>query len=361
MFKKLQLKKHALTAISYMLPVVVTAGLLIAIGNLTGGGVIDDYKAAYSVPDALVSLGVLGMGLLAPVISAAIAYSIADRPGIGPGLFMGLIANSIGAGFLGGMLGGYLVGFFVLFLVKNLKVPKWAQGLMPMMIVPLLSTLVIGLLMFFVIGVPIVWATEALTEFLQGLQGSGKFLFGSIVGGMAAFDFGGPVNKVASLFADGLLLEGVQEPEAVKVLASMVPPFGVTISWVLSKIFRKPKYSNEEQDNIKIAFPMGLCMITEGVIPIAAVDPLRVIFSCTVGAAIGGGLSMSWDVGSPVPSGGVFIIPAMTDPLKFTLALLIGSAITGILLFALKKAPVENDIKDDEEEEEVDFSSIKIS
>ncbi|MGM0167929.1 PTS system, fructose-specific IIC component [Enterococcus sp. AZ135] len=361
MFKKLQLKKHALTAISYMLPVVVTAGLLIAIGNLTGGGVIEDYKAAYSIPDALVSLGVLGMGLLAPVISAAIAYSIADRPGIGPGLFMGLIANSIGAGFLGGMLGGYLVGFFVLFLVKNLKVPVWAQGLMPMMIVPLLSTLIIGLLMFFVIGVPIVWATEALTEFLQGLQGSGKFLFGSIVGGMAAFDFGGPVNKVASLFADGLLLEGVQEPEAVKVLASMVPPFGVTISWVLSKIFRKPKYSTEEQDNIKIAFPMGLCMITEGVIPIAAVDPLRVILSCTVGAAIGGGLSMSWGVGSPVPSGGVFIIPAMTDPLKFTLALLIGSAVTGILLFALKKEPVETDIKDDEEEEEVDFSSIKIS
>ncbi|MGM0222517.1 PTS system, fructose-specific IIC component [Enterococcus sp. AZ137] len=269
MLRQLQLKKHALTAISYMLPVVVTAGLLIAIGNLTGGQVINDYQASYSVPDALVSLGVLGMGLLAPVISAAIAYSIADRPGIGPGLFMGLIANAIGAGFLGGMLGGYLVGFFVLLLVKYLKVPKWAQGLMPMMIIPLLATLSIGLLMFFVVGVPIVWATEAMTDFLQGLQGSGKFLFGSIVGGMAAFDFGGPVNKVASLFADGMLLEGVQEPEAVKVLASMVPPFGVTISWVLSKLFRQTKYSKEEENNIKIAFPMGLCMITEGVIPLA--------------------------------------------------------------------------------------------
>lgn len=360
MLRQLQLKKHALTAISYMLPVVVTAGLLIAIGNLTGGQVINDYQASYSVPDALVSLGVLGMGLLAPVISAAIAYSIADRPGIGPGLFMGLIANAIGAGFLGGMLGGYLVGFFVLLLVKYLKVPKWAQGLMPMMIIPLLVTLSIGLLMFFVVGVPIVWATEAMTDFLQGLQGSGKFLFGSIVGGMAAFDFGGPVNKVASLFADGMLLEGVQEPEAVKVLASMVPPFGVTISWVLSKLFRQTKYSKEEENNIKIAFPMGLCMITEGVIPLAAVDPLRVIISCTAGAAIGGGLSMSWGIGSPVPSGGVFIIPAMTDPLKFTFALLIGSAVTGILLFVLKKAPAEHPVVE-EEEEEVDFSSIKLS
>ncbi|EAG2809294.1 PTS fructose transporter subunit IIC, partial [Listeria monocytogenes] len=121
--KQLQLKKHALTAISYMLPVVVTAGLLIAIGNLTNGTVIENYDAAYTIPDALVSLGVLGMGLLAPVIAAAIAYSIADRPGIAPGLFMGLIANAIGAGFLGGMLGGYLAGYLVLFLVKNLKVP----------------------------------------------------------------------------------------------------------------------------------------------------------------------------------------------------------------------------------------------
>ncbi|EOT30653.1 PTS fructose transporter subunit IIC [Enterococcus saccharolyticus] len=359
MLRKLEIKKHALTAISYMLPVVVTAGLLIAIGNLTGGQVISDYSTNYSVSDALVSLGVLGMGLLAPVISAAIAYSIADRPGIGPGLFMGLIANSIGAGFLGGMLGGYIVGFFVLFLVKNLKVPKWAQGLMPMMIVPVTSTIVVGLAMYFVIGVPIVWATNALTEFLTNLQGSGKFLFGSIVGGMAAFDFGGPVNKVASLFADGMLLEGIQEPEAVKILASMVPPFGVTFAWVLSKLFKKPKFSQGEENNIKIAFPMGLAMITEGVIPIAAVDPLRVIASCTIGAAIGGGLSMSWGVGSPVPSGGVFIIPAMTDPLKFTLALLIGSAITGILLFVLKKEPVE--VIEDVEEEAVDFSSIKIS
>lgn len=359
MFQRLQLKKHALTAISYMLPIVVTAGLLIAIGNLTGGKVITDYQTTYTVPDALVSLGVLGMGLLAPVISAAIAYSIADRPGIGPGLFMGLIANAIGAGFLGGMLGGYLVGFFVLFLVKHVKVPAWAQGLMPMMIVPLVSTLIVGLLLFFVVGLPIVWATEALTEFLRELQGSGKFLFGAIVGGMAAFDFGGPVNKVASLFAGGLLLEGVQEPEAVKVLASMVPPFGVTISWILSKIARQTKYSKEEEDNIKLAFPMGLCMITEGVIPIAAVDPIRVMISCTVGAAVGGGLSMSWGVGSPVPSGGVFIIPAMSDPLKFTLALLIGSVVSGILLFVLKKAPAASTLV--EEEEEIDFSSIKIS
>ncbi|MFJ7727727.1 PTS fructose transporter subunit IIC [Neobacillus sp. NPDC097160] len=363
MLRKLQIKKHALTAISYMLPLVVASGLLIAIGNLTGGTVIENYKESFSIPSALVSLGVLGMGLLAPVISAAIAYSIADRPGIAPGLLMGLIANAIGAGFLGGMLGGFIVGYFVVFLKNNLKVPKWAEGLMPMMIIPLISSVVVGLLMFFVLGLPIVWATNGLTSFLTGMQGSMKFVFGAILGGMAAFDFGGPVNKVASLFADGLLLEGIYEPEAVKVLASMVPPFGVTISWILAKSFRKKRYTKKEEDNIKIAFPMGVCMITEGVIPIAAVDLLRVVTSCTIGAAVGGGLSMMWGVGSPVPSGGMFIVPAMTHPLLFTLALFIGSAVTGVMLFLWKKEPVEREETDYsmDEEEEIDLSGIRIS
>lgn len=358
---KLELKKHALTAISYMLPLVVTAGLLIAIGNLSGGQVVKNYQAAFTIPDALVSLGVLGMGLLAPVISSAIAYSIADRPGIAPGLMMGLIANSIGAGFLGGMLGGYIVGFFILFLKERIKVPVWAQGLMPMMILPLVSTVCIGILMYFVIGVPIVWATESLTSFLTGMQGNARFVFGMIMGGMAAFDFGGPVNKVASLFADGLLLEGIKEPEAVKILASMVPPFGVTISLLMAKVFRKSIYSASEENNIKIAFPMGICMITEGVIPIAAVDPVRVIVSCTTGAAIGGGISMYLGVGSPVPSGGMFIVPAMTQPVSFCIALFVGSFITATLLLLLKKHVSESDRVESEDEEELDLSSIKIS
>ena len=361
MLKKLQIKKHALTAISFMLPLVVASGLLIAIGNLTGGTVIENYQEAYSIPSALVSLGVLGMGLLAPVIAGAIAYSIADRPGIAPGLLMGLIANAIGAGFLGGMLGGFIVGFFVLFLKKHLKVPKWAEGLMPMMIIPLISSVVIGLLMFFILGVPIVWATDGLTSFLTSMQGSMRFVFGAILGGMAAFDFGGPVNKVASLFADGLLLEGIYEPEAVKILASMVPPFGVAISWVLSKALRKKRYTKLEEDNIKIAFPMGVCMITEGVIPIAAVDIVRVVVSCTTGAAIGGGFSMMWGVGSPVPSGGLFIVPAMTHPFLFLLALLIGSVITGVMLFLWKKEPANELAEDTTEEEEMDLSDIKIT
>lgn len=353
--KNLQLKKHAMTAISYMLPLVVTAGLLIAVGNLTDGNVIADYKAGFSIPDALVSLGVFGMGLIAPVMAAGIAYSIADRPGIAPGLFMGLIANAIGAGFLGGMLGGYIVGFFLVWLKNTIHVPKWAEGLMPMMILPMLSTTIVGLLMFFVLGVPIVWISEWLTETLNGLQGGSSFIFGAVLGGMASFDFGGPVNKVASLFADGLLLEGIYGPEAVKICASMIPPFGVTLAWVINK----KKFTKSEADNIKIAFPMGVCMITEGVIPIAANDPVRVIGACTAGGALGGALIMTMNVGSPVPSGGMFIVPAMENPIGFLIALGAGTVLTAIILVITKKYPSEEDIE--VEEEALDLANIKIT
>ncbi|VBB07146.1 phosphotransferase system eiic [Lucifera butyrica] len=357
MLKKLELKRHALTGISYMLPLVVASGLLIAIGNIAGGNpaLISDYKSYYNFWEASVTLGVYGMSLIPAVMSAAIAYSIADRPGIAPGLLMGMIANAMGAGFLGGMLGGYLSGWCVNVLKKNIKVPIWAQGLMPMMIIPLLASVIVGFIMFFIIGRPIAAASFALKDMLVNMQGGSKVIFGAIMGAMAAFDFGGPVNKVASLFADGLLIDKIYGPEAIKVCASMIPPFGVTLSWLI----KRSRYSKNEADNIKIAFPMGICMITEGVIPIAAIDPLRVIFSCSFGAAIGGILIMLLNVGSPVPSGGMFIVPAMQNPLGFLIALGTGSLVTALLLVFLKKDAVE-DAAEVDEEEEMDLSGISI-
>ena len=359
MLRNLELKRHAMTGISYMIPLVVASGLLIAIGNLAGGNpaLISDYKSSYTLWEAAVTLGVYGMGLIPAVMSAAIAYSIADRPGIAPGLLMGMIANAMGAGFFGGMLGGYMAGWCVNFLKSNVKVPIWAQGLMPMMIIPLLASIIVGFIMFFVIGGPIAAASFALTDMLVNMQGGSKAVFGAIMGAMAAFDFGGPVNKVASLFADGLLINGVYGPEAIKICASMIPPFGVALSWII----KKSRYSKSEADNIKIAFPMGICMITEGVIPIAAVDPILVIFSCSFGAAVGGSLIMLLDVASPVPSGGMFIVPAMQNPIGFLIALGVGSVVTALLLVALKKDAVEKENEgDDEIEEEVDLSGINI-
>ncbi len=350
--KNLQLKKHALTAISYMLPLIVASGLLIAIGNLAGGQVIADYSQSYSVWDALTSLGVMGMQIISPVMAAGIAYSIADRPGIAPGLLMGSIANAIGAGFFGGMLGGYVVGFFIVYLKRTIKVPRWAESLMPMMILPLLSSLIVGLLMFFVIGVPIVYATNALTEMLLNMSDGSNAVFGAILGGMVAFDFGGPVNKTASLFADGLLLDGVLGPEAVKVAASMVPPFGIGFAYFLNK----KKFSKKEQEEVKMALPLGFCMITEGVLPIVATDPLRIVTSTTLGAMVTGAIIMVADVGSPVPSGGMFIVPAMTKPIWFLIALAAGTIVTGVILAFIKR---DVDIKP-EVETEIDLEEIKI-
>ncbi len=351
---KLELKKHALTAISYMLPLIVASGLLIAIGNLTGGQIIEDYSSSYNIWDALISLGVNGMGLVAPVMAAGIAYSISDRPGIVPGLMMGIVANEIGAGFFGGMLGGYIVGFFVKFLKNRLKVPSWAESLLPMMIIPLVSTLIIGLLMYFVIGVPIVWATNELTAFLENLSGGSSALFGAIMGGMVAFDFGGPVNKTASLFADGLLLNGVYGPEAIKVGCSMVPPFGIGIAYLINK----KKFLKQEAEELKSAIPLGVCMITEGVLPIVAIDPLRIVISTTTGAMVTGAILMINNVESPVPSGGLFIVPAMNKPIMFIVALLVGSLVCGIILAAIKKEVDESEIN--REEEIIDLSNIQI-
>ncbi|MBG9986358.1 PTS fructose transporter subunit IIC [Facklamia sp. DSM 111018] len=357
-----ELKRHALTAISYMLPLVVASGLLIAIGNLMGGQVIEDYSQSFTIASSLTSLGVMGMGLLSPFIAGYIAYSIAERPGIAPGFLMGLIANSLGAGFLGGMIGGYLVGYFILWMKNTIKVPKWAEGLMPMMIIPTISSIVVGLIMFFVIGGPISWLTIQLTNYLQSLDESSRVVYGFIFGILGALDYGGPISKVPNLMADGLLLEGVLEPEAIKVVGAMVPPVGVTFAWVLSKIFKKPIFTRREEDAIKVAFPMGLTMITEGVIPIAMNDLLRTVFATAMGTGVAGAINFYFQNGSPVPSGGVFVIPAMTKPMIAITALIIGSLVTGLILVLIKKKITveEYDSLEIKDEEEMDLSGFSI-
>lgn len=332
--KNLQIKKHLLTGISYMLPLVVAAGLCIAIGQI-----IPRFGIETKVSEVLINLGVYGMNLLVPVFCASIAYSIADKPGIAPGLVLGYLANEIKAGFLGGILFGFVVGFVVLWLKKNIKVPKSMEGLVPVMLLPLLSIIICGLGAYFIVGVPIVALQEFLLNFLTNLDGKGKFLTGAILGGMVGFDFGGPVNKTASIFVDGLLLNGIYGPEAVKVMVAMVPPLGLGLSVLLTR----HKYTKAEIEGAKVAFPMGLCMITEGVIPIAARDPFRVIAASTISGMIAGGLSMLWNVGSSIPSGGVFIIPFVQNPLGFTAALIIGSCIMAAILSISKKVPTSEE------------------
>lgn len=332
------IKNHVLTGISYMLPLIVGAGICMALGQVIGRGV-GGLEVEGTIPWTLNQIGGWGLGLIVPVICGAIAYSISDRPGIAPGIIVGFIANQIQAGFIGGIFGGFLVGYLVLGIIKYVKVPYTMQGLMPILIVPSLATILGGLLMFFIIGAPIAWAQNGLINFLNNMRGGSEFLFGGILGAMATFDFGGPVNKTMSMFADGLLVEGVYGPEAVKFVGSMIPPFGITISYFLTK----NKYTQAEKESLKAAFPMGIAMITEGVIPIAARDLLRVVTSCVIGSFVAGGLIMTWGVEAPVPHGGMFVVPIFNQPLMFVLALLIGSGICGVTLSLIKKKVTEED------------------
>lgn len=359
------IKKHVLTSISYLLPLVVAAGLLIAIGNLCGGSVMESLDGL-TVPSALTTIGVWGMGLIPSFIGGYIAYSIADRPGIAPGFLMGQLASFLNAGFLGGLIGGLIVGYIALAIEKYLKVPKWAQALMPMMIVPTVSTIIAGLIMFFVLGGPLVAFTTALNNFITNLDQSQKVAYGFIIGWIGCIDYGGAISKVPNLICDGLMADGIYGPEGIKVLAAMVPPFGVTFGLLLSKLIHKPIFKKSEEENIKIAFPMGVCMISEGVIPIAMNDLVRTVISTSIGCGVCGAIVFSMGVESMVPSGGVFVIPAMTNPLWAVIGLLVGSCVTAVLLVLIKKRLTPEEIDDlgaieDDIEEEVDLSGFSLS
>lgn len=357
------IKAPILTAISYLLPLVVASGLLIAIGNLAGGSNMDTLEGM-GWADALSTMGTLGMGLLPSFIGGYIAYAIADRPGLAPGFIMGQIASLMGAGFLGGMIGGLVAGYIALLLETYVHVPKWAEALMPMMIIPTLTALVSGLLMVFVLGGPVAALTAALTAFITNLDYTQRFTTGFILGFIQHLDYGGAISKVPNLICDGMMADGIYGPEAVKVLGSMVPPFGVALALVLSKVFHKPIFKLSEEDNIKIAFPMGICMITEGVIPIAMNDLIRTVICTALGDAVCGAIAFGSGVESMVPSGGMFVVPMMTNWPMALVALAAGSCVTAFLLILIKprlKPEEIDDLNVEKEEEEVDLSGLSFS
>ena len=334
------LKRHLMTGISFMVPVVVGAGLCQALGVILGGPDIVTAADNSSFIWYIYKTGNLAMGtIIVPVIAAAVAYSIADRPGIAPGLVIGLIANQVKAGFLGGIVGAFFVGWLAN-QIKKIKLPKSMQGLMPILIIPFFTSLIGGVCMWTVLGIPIAKVIELLTGFIEGLSTGSKFLYGAAMSFCSGTDFGGPVNKTISLYSTAMLADGIYQPKACHMVACMIPPMGVLVAWGLSAIFKKQIWTNDEKENLKACFPMGVCMITECVIPLAMNDLWRVVVSSEIAGAIAGGLCMVWDVQAPVPHGGWFVIPTFTHADKFVIALVLGSIIMGVLLFVLKK-PVD--------------------
>jgi PTS system fructose-specific IIC component len=331
--------KHLMTGVSYMLPVVVAGGLLIALAFAFGGIYAGDAKGTFGW--ALMQIGgATAFKLFVPVLAGFIAYSIADRPGITPGLVGGMLATTVGAGFLGGIVAGFIAGYLTQFLNDNIKLPENLQGLKPVLILPLLSTLVIGLLMIFVIGPPVKVALNGLETWLSGLQQGSALMLGLILGAMMGFDMGGPVNKAAYTFSVGLLASKIYAPMAAVMAAGMVPPLGLALAATLFK----NRFTADEREASKAAFVLGISFITEGAIPYAARDPFRVIPSIMAGAAVTGAMSMVFGAQLLVPHGGVFVllIPnAVTHLLLYVLSIAAGTIVTAGILLIVKKPVAE--------------------
>ncbi len=297
--------KHLLTGVSYMIPFVVSGGIMIALGFAVGG--IDVDKATSGLGWGLFQTGANGAFVLfVPVLAGFIAYSIADRPGLAPGMVGGLLSTTIiGAGFLGGIAAGFLGGYTVYWLNRWIKLPRNLVGLMPVLILPVLGVAIVGLLMIFVIGPPVHLINQGLTNFLKGLGTGNALLLGLIMGGMMAVDMGGPVNKAAYAVAVGLLASKIYAPMAAVMAAGMTPPLALGLATYLFK----NRFTNDEREAGKSVWVLGLAFITEGAIPYAAEDPFRVIPSCILGSAVAGGLSMLFGCQLRVPHGGIFVLP----------------------------------------------------
>ena len=330
--------KHLLTGVSYMLPIVVAGGLAIALSFIFG---IEAFKEKGTFAAALMDIGGgAAFALMIPILAGFIAFSIADRPGLAPGLVGGMLASQLGAGFLGGIIAGFAAGYIALWLRNNLKLPVHFEGLKPVLIIPLLATLAVGLLMIYVVGSPAKAIMDGLTEFLKGLSGTNAVLLGLLLGGMMAVDMGGPINKAAYTFGVGLLASNSFMPMAAVMAGGMVPPLGIALATFLAK----NRFTADEQIAGKAAAVLGISFITEGAIPFAAKDPLRVIPACVAGAATTGALSMLFGATLHAPHGGIFVLAipnAVGQLLPYIAAILIGVAITALLLIVLKKPIVE--------------------
>lgn len=326
--------KHLMTGVSYMLPLVVAGGLLIAVSFIFG---IEAFKQQGTLAAALMDIGGgSAFALMVPIFAGFISFSIAEKPGLAPGLIGGMLASKIGAGFLGGIIAGFLAGYVVQWMKDTINLPKNFAGLKPMLIIPFFGSAIVGLLMVYVIGSPVKAIMDGLSGWLANLGTGNAVLLGLLLGAMMAFDMGGPVNKAAYTFAVGLLGSGIYGPIAAVMAAGMTPPLGL---WLATFLAPK-KFTAEEKEAGKAAGVLGISFITEGAIPFAASDPFRVIPSIMVGSAVAGALSMAFGVTLRAPHGGIFVllIPnAVVNLGMYVVAIAVGTVVTALLISVVKK------------------------
>ncbi|QBJ90974.1 PTS lactose transporter subunit IIC [Streptomyces seoulensis] len=340
-----KLRKWLMSGVSYMVPFVAAGGLLIALGFAIGGWTVNK---APSVMDHFVwtqsdswgallfQIGGMAFNFLVPVLAGYIAYGMADRPGLVPGFVGGAISLSINAGFLGGLAAGLIAGGVVL-AIQRVNIPAALRGIMPVVVIPLISSAVVGFLMFVVIGKPIAAAQKGMTDWLNGLTGTNAVLLGALLGLMMCFDLGGPVNKVAYTFATAGIAVASPSDSAMKIMAAvmaagMVPP----LAMALATTVRGKLFTPAERENGKAAWVLGASFISEGAIPFAAADPLRVIPSAMVGGAVTGSLSMMFDATLRAPHGGIFVVPLIGNPFLYLIAIAAGVCVSTALVVVLK-------------------------
>ena len=338
--------KHLMNGVSHMLPFVIGGGLLIALAFLFDDYSINPANFGKNTPIAayLKTIGEQAFGMMLPVLAGYIAMSIADRPGLAVGFVGGMVAKmgatfmnpaggDVNSGFLGALLAGFIGGYIVVLLKKVFKkLPKSLEGIKPVLLYPLLGIFLVAVATTFIN--PFVGAiNDGLTHFLNGMGGTSKVILGAVVGGMMSVDMGGPVNKAAYVFGTAQLAEGNFDIMAAVMAGGMVPPIAIA----LCSTFFKKKFTEKERQSGLVNYIMGLSFISEGAIPFAASDPLRVIPSCIIGSAVAGGLSMALNCTLRAPHGGIFVLPTIGNPFGYLAAVVIGSVVGCVILAALKK------------------------
>ena len=332
-----QIYKHLMNGVSHMLPFVIGGGILIALAFL-----FDDFNPAdpskfgsgTELAAFFMKIGGASFSFMLPVLAGFIGMSIADRPGLAVGFVGGYLANAGGSGFLGALLAGFVAGYLMLLLKRVFSgLPQSLEGIKPVLLYPVLGVLFMGIIITFIINPPVGALNEGLMNALKSMDTSSRIVIGIIFAGMMAVDMGGPVNKAAYVIGTGLLATGEYGVMAAVMAGGMVPPLAIA----LCTTFFPNRFTPAERKSGITNYVMGFSFITEGAIPFAAADPVRVIPSCIVGAAVAGALSMAFECTLRAPHGGIFVVPTIGNPLMYLLAILVGSVVTALLLAILKK------------------------
>lgn len=341
-----EISTHFMTGVSYMIPIVTAGGLMTSLGVLIGGQGAWEGDTS-TITGAMVKIGLTGLGLIVPIIAAYISYSIADKPGLAPAFIGGMIANELGTGFLGGMVVGIITGYLVE-ACKKIPLPPRLMSVKTIIIIPFCCSLIIGFLLIYVIGTPIAWMTESLSNWLNGMQGTNAIVLAAIIGAMMAVDMGGPINKIANTFGMACFTEGIYGPSTAMLMAIAIPPLGLALATFIGKKY----YSEDEIENGRSAIVMGICGITEGAIPFAVSDPLSVIPGIILGTMVTTSLNAAFNVISPTGLATIMALPFTSNPIIYTLCVLAGIVVTALSVNFLKARKYKRENKEEHTEEQ---------